>query len=119
MPIHLLLPSPYNIDLQTLIEESEKSFDMYVDSLKFAIKGSSVTDQYKLMVFLLYTTDWAAFGSGQDDLVGSLFVSPSAANIKHVVAHEIGHCFQYITGCDTDGGFRYGFGENGAGGNGF
>jgi hypothetical protein len=112
-------PRPYNIDMQALIEESEKSFDMYVDSLKFAIKGSSVTDQYKLMVFLLYTTDWAAFGSGQDDLVGSLFVSPAAANIKHVVAHEIGHCFQYITGCDTDGGFRYGFGENGAGGNGF
>ncbi len=112
-------PSPYNIDMEALIEVSEKSFDMFVDSLKFAIKGSSVTDQYKLMIFLLYTTDWAAFGSGQDDLVGSLFVSPAAANIKHVVAHEIGHCFQYITGCDTEGGFRYGFGENGAGGNGF
>lgn len=51
--------------------------------------------------------------------VQRIFVSPGAANIKHVVAHEIGHCFQYITGCDTEGGFRYGFGENGAGGNGF
>jgi hypothetical protein len=112
-------PVPYNIDMKALVEVSEKSFDLFVDTLKFAIKGSSVTDQYKLMVFLLYTTDWAAFGSGQDDLVGSLFVSPAAANIKHVVAHEIGHCFQYITGCDTEGGFRYGFGENGAGGNGF
>ncbi|HMR90115.1 MAG TPA: DUF6055 domain-containing protein [Saprospiraceae bacterium] len=112
-------PSPYAIDMEALVQVSQKSFDMFVDSLKFAIKGSSVTDRYKLMIFLLYTTDWAAFGSGQDDLVGSLFVSPAAANIKHVVAHEIGHCFQYITGCDTDGGFRYGFGENGAGGNGF
>ncbi len=112
-------PNPYKIDMDALIEVSEKSFSMFVDSLKFAIKGSSVTDRYKLMVFLLYTTDWAAYGSGQDDLVGSLFVNPAAANIKHVVAHEIGHCFQYITGCDTEGGFRYGFGENGAGGNGF
>lgn len=112
-------PNPYTINMEALIAASEKSFSMFTDSLKFAIKGSSVTDQYKLMVFLLYTTDWAAYGSGQDDLVGSLFVSPAAANIKHVVAHEIGHCFQYITGCDTEGGFRYGFGENGAGGNGF
>jgi hypothetical protein len=112
-------PAPYTIDMKSLIEASEKSFTVFLDSLQFAQKGASVTDRYKLMVFLLYTTDWAAFGSGQDDLVGSLFVSPAAANIKHVVAHEIGHCFQYITGCDTDGGFRYGFGENGAGGNGF
>ncbi len=112
-------PAPYKIDMKSLIEVSEKSFSIFLDSLQFAQKGASVTDRYKLMVFLLYTTDWAAFGSGQDDLVGSLFVSPAAANIKHVVAHEIGHCFQYITGCDTDGGFRYGFGENGAGGNGF
>lgn len=112
-------PAPYNIDMQTLITVSNKTFNFYVDSLQFAVKDSSVTDKYKQMIFLLYTTDWAAYGSGQDDLVGSLFVSPAAANIKHVVAHEIGHCFQYITGCDSEGGFRYGFGENGAGGNGF
>jgi len=112
-------PNPYKIDMEALKVSAEKTFSFYLDSLKFAVKGSSVTDRYKLMVFLLYTTDWAAFGSGQDDLVGSLFVSPAAANIQHVMAHEIGHCFQYITGCDSKGGFRYGYGPNGAGGNGF
>jgi len=86
---------------------------------KFAIKGSSVTDKYKLMIFLLYSTEWAAYGSGQDNMVGSLHVNPAAANIGTVVAHEIGHCFQYITGCDGDGGYQYGFGANGSGGNGF
>lgn len=112
-------PSPYTVDIDAVLEEAELAYDYFIDSLGFAVRGNSVTDQYKLMVFLLYTTDWAAFGSGQDDLVGSLFVSPAAANINDVLAHEIGHCFQYITGCDTEGGFRYGFGPNGEGGNGF
>ncbi len=103
-------PSPYTVNMKNLMAVAGKSYRIMQDSLKFAIKDSSVTDRNKLMIFLLYTTDWAAYGSGQDDLVGSLFVNPDAANIDHVMAHEIGHCFQYITGCDTKGGFRYGFG---------
>jgi hypothetical protein len=109
----------YRVDMNTLTSVAEKSYAFYLDSLKFAIKGSSVTDKYKLMIFLLYSTEWAAYGSGQDNLVGTLHVNPAAANIGNVVAHEIGHCFEYITGCDTDGGYQYGFGANGAGGNGF
>ena len=112
-------PSPYTVNLKNLIDISEKTFSFYLDSLKFAIRDSSVLDDYKLMIFLLYSTDWAAYGSGQDDKVGSLFINPAAANIDQVVAHEVGHCFQYITGCDTKGGFRYGLGDNGKGGNGF
>lgn len=111
--------NPYKIDLEKLKILAEKTYTFYLDSLRFAIKGNTVLDDYKLMIFLLYTTDWAAYGSGQDDKVGSLFVNPAAANIEHVVAHEIGHCFQYITGCDSNGGFRYGLGDNGKGGNGF
>jgi hypothetical protein len=109
----------YKVDMQKLKQVAEKAYSMYLDSLKFAIKGSSVTDRYKLMIFLLYSTEWAAYGSGQDNLVGSLHVNPAAANYEHVVAHEIGHCFEYITGCDSQGGYRYGFGTNGQGGNGF
>ena len=109
----------YRVNMSTLLEVAEKSYSVYLDSLKFAIRGSSVTDQYKLMIFLLYSTEWAAYGSGQDDRVGSLHVNSAAANINTVVAHEMGHCFQYITGCDTDGGYRYGYGVNRSGGNGF
>ena len=44
----------------------------------------------------------------------------AAANVSSVVAHEVGHCFQYLTGADVPGaGWRWGFGPNGAGGNGF
>ena len=109
----------YKVNINTLLQVAERSYSFYLDTLKFAIKGSSVTDSYKLLIFLLYTTEWTANGSGEDDKVGSLRVNPAAANIGNVVAHEIGHCFQYISGCDGDGGYRYGLGENGQGGNGF
>jgi uncharacterized repeat protein (TIGR02543 family) len=112
-------PGDYRINMDNLKAVAEKSYATYVDSLRFVIKGSSVTDDYKLMIFLLYTTDWGAWGSGQDDLVGTLHVNPAAANINTVVAHEIGHTFQYLTGCDSPGGFRYGFGDNASGGNGY
>ncbi len=109
----------YRVNLNALLQVAEKSYSFYLDTLKFAIKGSSVTDNYKLLIFLLYSSEWIANGSGEDDKVGSLRVNPAAANIGNVVAHEIGHCFQYISGCDGDGGYRYGLGENGEGGNGF
>lgn len=109
----------YRVNMNTLLQVAEKSYSVYLDSLKFAIKGSSVTDKYKLIIFLLYSTEWVANGSGEDDSVGSLRVNPEAANVNTVIAHEIGHCFQYITGCDTKGGYRYGFGVNTSGGNGF
>lgn len=109
----------YQVNMDVLLEAAEKSFTVYVDSLEFATRGSSVIDDYKIMIFMLYSTEWAAYGSGQDNLVGTLHVNPAAARSNIVLAHEIGHTFQYITGCDTDGGYRYGFGPNGQGGNGF
>ena len=113
-------PGAYRVDMEALKATAERSYTVYVDSLRMAIRGSSVVDKHKQMIFLLYTTDWGAWGSGQDDLVGTLHVNPAAANIATVVAHEIGHTFQYITGCDVRGaGYRWGFGANGAGGNGY
>ncbi|NLD95232.1 MAG: DUF4859 domain-containing protein [Fibrobacter sp.] len=109
----------YKVDINTMLQEAQKAYDYYVDSLKFVLKGKSVTDNYKLMIFLLYSTEWAAYGSGQDNLVGTLHVNNAAANIPNVVAHEIGHCFQYLAGCDGLDGFQYGLGDNGKGGNGY
>jgi len=109
----------YNVDINKMLQEAQKAYNFYVDSLKFVIKGKSVTDKYKLMIFLLYSTEWAAYGSGQDNLVGTLHVNNAAANIPNVVAHEIGHCFEYLAGCDGLDGFQYGLGDNGKGGNGY
>ena len=109
----------YRVDMNTLLSNAEKAYGFYRDSLKFVLQGSSVTDSFKLEIFLQYSTDWIANGSGEDDRVQVLHVNPAAANVNNVIAHEIGHCFQYATGCDGDGGYRYGFGTNGDGGNGF
>lgn len=110
----------YKVNMANLKAVAEKSYSYYVDSLKMVVKGQSLTDKHKMMIFLLYQTDWAAYGSGQDEKVGTLHVDPAAANIASVVAHEIGHCFEYMTGADVPGaGWRWGFGANGAGGNGF
>jgi len=110
----------YTVNMEALKICAEKSFLHFRDSLRMVVKGSSVTDTYKQMIFILYSTEWAAYGSGQDNKVGTLHVNPAAANIAVVLAHEIGHCFQYLTGCDSPlGGYRYGFGPNASGGNGF
>jgi len=109
----------YQVNMTSLLDVAEKSYAYMIDSLGFAVRGQSVTDNYKMMIFLLYSTEWAAYGSGQDDRVGTLHVNPAAARVNTVLSHEIGHCFQYITGCDTNGGYRYGFGPNRSGGNGF
>lgn len=109
----------YYVDMDALLEVAEKSYHIFKDSLLFASPNNSITDDYKLMIFILHSTEWAAYGSGQDDKVGTLHVNPAAANINSVLAHEIGHCFQYIAGIDGVDGYRYGYGANASGGNGF
>lgn len=43
----------YKSNVDHLLQVGEKCFANYVDSLKFANRGSSVTDKYKVMIFLL------------------------------------------------------------------
>lgn len=110
----------YAVNISEILEIAERSFIVYADTLGFITRGASTTDRYKVIIFLYYTTEWTANGSGHDDKVASLNVNPAAARSKVVVSHEIGHCFQYLVHCDADvSGWRYGFGPDGSGGNGF
>ncbi|HKJ40609.1 MAG TPA: DUF6055 domain-containing protein [Sunxiuqinia sp.] len=111
--------SSYRIDVDALLNLAETSFKMYRDSLQFIEKGHSKTDSLKMIILLFYTTDWMANGSGIDDQIGLLNLSASGAQSMGVtVAHEVGHCFQYQVHCDGfPGGWMYGFGPNGSGGN--
>lgn len=112
-------PSPYKVDIDNVLWVAEKAFAMYADSLKFIERGNSKTDTYRMIIRLKYSTTWEANGSGIDDMIGMLTLSASAAQAAGVtVAHEVGHCFQYQVHCDGfPGGWMYGQGENGAGGN--
>ncbi|MBN2275536.1 MAG: DUF4859 domain-containing protein [Bacteroidales bacterium] len=109
----------YKVDIDDLLEKAEEFYDMNVNTLKFITPGNSKTDQYKMMIFLLYQTDWLATGAGYDNTIGALWVSPGTCQpVGSTIAHEIGHCFQYQVYCDLGGnsGWRYGFGGNGGNG---
>ena len=114
--------SGYAFNPSNLLANAERYWDKYVE-LGFVKPGKSTTDKYKIEMFVKYTSDWVANGSGTDLKVGMLHVNPWAISSRNgaTVAHEIGHTFQYLVSCDlgTSHGFNYGYGDNASGGNGW
>jgi hypothetical protein len=122
-PYSNTLPIEMRVDIDDLLSKAEIYFNKNIE-LGFAEvgNGNSYLDQYKLLIFLHYTEDWMATGAGYDDTIGAIWISPSTCQpVGTVIAHEIGHAFQYMVYCDLGGGsgYRYGFGPDGEGGNGF
>jgi hypothetical protein len=124
------LPEAMRVDVDDMLKKAESFYDMNVNTLKFAEVGSgkSNLDKYKMQIYLIYQTEWLATGSGYDDKIGALWVNPGTCKpVGSVIAHEIGHSFQYQVYADLVAfggvtndftrGFRYGYGGNG--GNGF
>lgn len=130
--------SSMRVDIDDLLVKAEEFYDLNVNRLGFAEtgKGLSVLDKYKMEIYLIYQSEWLATGSGYDNVIGALWVNPSTCKpVGSTIGHEIGHCFQYMVFCDylvrqgvsvdkapwantSEGpGWRYGFGDNGAGGN--
>jgi len=112
------VPDAYRVDIDDLLEKAEGFYHLNIDELKFAETGvnKSKLDTYKMMIFIFYQTEWLATGSGYDNTIGALWVSPSTCKpVGSTIAHEIGHSFQYQVFCDLGNGtgFRYGFGGNG------
>ena len=95
----------YTIDVDEVLRRAEVAFAFYTDSLKFIKKGTSKTDTYKMVIRLRYdATAWEATGSGVDNLIGLLTLTPWAAPSRNwqTLYHEIGHCFQYQVHCDNN-----------------
>lgn len=112
------VPAAYRVDIDDLLEKAEEFYRVNIETLKFAEigEGKSNLDDYKMMIFLFYQDEWLATGSGYDDVIGALWVSPNTCQpVGSTIGHEIGHSFQYQVNCDLGGGtgFRYGFGGNG------
>lgn len=85
----------YRFDPEDMLATAEKIYEVNTQRLGFSKPGESTTlDNYKIMMFVAYTTEWAAYGSGQDDKCGSLDVNIDALRDKSTLAHEIGHTFQ-------------------------
>jgi hypothetical protein len=112
------IANAYRVDIDDLLAKAEGFYDMNINILRFAETGvgSSNLDKYKIMIFVYYQSEWLATGSGYDNVIGALWVSPGTCHpVGSTIAHEIGHSFQYQVYCDLGGGsgFRYGFGGNG------
>lgn len=122
------------VDVDDLLKKAEQFYETNITRLGMVVtgQGKSQLDKYKMEIYLLDPTPewWVATGSGYDNVIGALWVTPSTCKpVGSVIAHEIGHSFQYQVSCDKlltgegketnygmDCGFRYGFGVNGAGG---
>ncbi len=125
------VPEALRVDVRDLLAKAEQFYETNVSHLGMATVGEnhSQLDTYKMSIYLIYQTEWLATGSGYDDVIGALWVNPSTCKpVGHTIAHEIGHSFQFQVAADyrkngdanyLDHGFRYGFGDNGAGGNAF
>ncbi|MEO7212941.1 DUF6055 domain-containing protein [Mucilaginibacter sp.] len=90
------------------IKELERFYTCYRDTLKFVIKGKSLTDRYKMLTYVFYSdTDGTAYGGGEEDKVGILW-TPAARISAHpygALAHELAHSFQYMVHSDGAWGF--------------
>lgn len=115
------------VDVDDLLKKAEQFYNTNITQIKMATLGKSQLDNYKMQIYLLYTPEWLATGSGYDNTIGALWVNPSTCQpVGSTIAHEIGHSFQYQVYCDQiyngapddmTTGFRYGYpGSNGGNG---
>ncbi|MBO4905973.1 MAG: hypothetical protein J5486_02915 [Bacteroidaceae bacterium] len=125
------VPSNLRVNIDDLLRKAETFYATNVDILEMCSvgQGKSQLDTYKMIIHLLYDDGWTAVGSGYDDMIGALWVTPSTCHpVGSTIAHEIGHSFQYMVATDyrlnsvsnyLQRGWRYGYGANGSGGNAF
>jgi hypothetical protein len=90
------------------LKELERFYEFYVNNLKLVEKGNSLTDKYKMVLYVLGGEGGTAFGGGTDNKVGMLWTPPARMNKKPygTLAHELGHSFQYIMRADYGTGAR-------------
>jgi len=91
-------------DVNLMLSECERFYKTYVDDLKLVVKGSSISDKYKLVVLLIGGPGGTAFGCGEGD-IGTLSAPATRVHKQPygVLAHEMVHCFQYLSGLTVRG----------------
>jgi hypothetical protein len=99
-------------DPNEALNECERFYTFYVDSLKLIQKGNSVTDKYKMVLFVINGEGGTAFGGGTGK-VGMLWTPAARMNKPPygALAHELGHSFQYVSSIDNGGEPRGSIGE--------
>lgn len=98
--------STKTIDLELAVQECERFYNYYIDSLQFLEKGKSVSDRYKALTFIFGEEDGTAYGGGVEE-IGMLWTPPARMHLPPygALAHELGHSFQYLVHADGHWGF--------------
>ncbi len=93
-------------DPQAILEEGERFYNYYVDTLHFADREGSKSSDYKMIIWMHNDSDATAYGWG-DEGVGMMWFRPVRAKAYPycTLAHEMGHSFQCIVGEDGGRGF--------------
>lgn len=103
------------VNVSDLLKKAEAFYDLNINKLKFAdLSITSKLNSYKMIICILHDTGWTATGSGYDNKIGALWITPSTCHpVGQTIAHEIGHAFQYQVYCDLgkNTGFRTSIGN--------
>ncbi|MCO6046484.1 DUF6055 domain-containing protein [Aeoliella sp. ICT_H6.2] len=93
-------------DVQKMLSECERFYDYYVDELEVVKKGDSISDDYKLLIFVFGGDEGTAYGGGIEGKVGALWTPAVRVNREPygVLAHEMGHSFQFMSRVDAGTG---------------
>jgi len=104
-------------NISKMLTELERYYNYYVDELKVLKKGQSISDKYKVLFFITRGDNSTAYGWGEENKVGILWSPAVRINTEPygVLAHELGHVFQFIANCDNSNtGFNGSINEMGA-----
>jgi hypothetical protein len=78
------------VDIDDLLEKAEQFFTTNIEVLKMAELGAnkSFLDKYKMEIFLFYTTEWMAYGSGYDNTIGASLPDRCTAAVDEDIRFE-------------------------------
>jgi hypothetical protein len=95
-------------NVQEALKELERFYNYYVNELKLVQKGRSLTDKYKMILYVIDGEGGTAFGGGVEDKIGVLWTPAARMNKAPygALAHELGHSFQYMARADNGRGPR-------------
>lgn len=95
-------------DVQNALVELERFYDYYVNNLKLVVKGKSLTDQFKMILYVIGGNGATAFGGGAENKIGMLWTPAARMNKAPygALAHELGHSFQFMIRADNGRGPR-------------
>lgn len=96
--------STRRFDVKRALHECERFYKFYVERLKLVRKTNGVASKYKIIFLVVGGKDNTAYGWGQDS-VGVLW-TPASRMSRYpygVLAHELGHAFQYLASLDYGG----------------